>query len=149
MTTPTDIDRNAPIVARHEIYIAAPLEKVWDLHINVDDWPTWNLEVSAAKLDGAFAPGNSFTWTSYDFTVTSTIYVVEDRARTLWGGAAQGIMGTHEWLFERTPEGVHVMTNESFAGDPVEADTAGMQAILDNSLTTWLARMKARAESSA
>jgi len=149
MTTPTDIDRNAPIVARHEIDIAAPLERVWDLHINVDDWPTWNLEVSAAKLDGAFVPGNSFTWTSYDFTVTSTIYVVEDRARTLWGGAAQGIMGTHEWLFERTPEGVHVMTNESFAGDPVEADTAGMQAILDNSLTTWLARMKARAESSA
>jgi uncharacterized protein YndB with AHSA1/START domain len=149
MTTPTDIDRNAPVIAHHEIDISAPLERVWDLHIQVDDWPRWNTEVTAAKLDGAFVPGSSFTWTSYDFTVTSTIYDVEDRARILWGGAAQGIMGTHKWLFERTGEGVHVTTNESFAGDPVEADTAGLQALLDSSLTTWLARMKAQAESTA
>jgi len=149
MTTPTDIDRNAPEIAHHEIDISSPLERVWDLHIQVDDWPRWNTEVTAAKLDGAFVPRGSFTWTSYDFTVTSTIYDVEDRARILWGGAAQGIMGTHEWLFERTGEGVHVTTNESFAGDPVEADTAGLQALLDSSLTTWLARMKAQAESTA
>lgn len=147
MTTPTDIDRNAPVVAHHEIDIAAPLEKVWDLHTNVEEWPTWNAEVSTAKLEGAFAPGRSFTWTSYDFTVTSTIYEVENGARTLWGGAAQGIMGTHEWRFERAGDGVRVTTTESFAGEPVEADTASLQAVLDNSLTAWLARMKARAES--
>jgi uncharacterized protein YndB with AHSA1/START domain len=147
MTTPTDIDRNAPVVAHHEIDIAAPLEKVWGLHTNVEQWPTWNGEVTAAGLDGRFAPGTSFTWTSYDFTVTSTIYEVEHGARTLCGGAAQGIMGTHEWRFERAGEGVRVTTTESFAGDPVDADTAGLQAVLDNSLTAWLARMKARAES--
>lgn len=144
MTTPTDIDLNAPVIAHHEIDISAPLERVWDLHIRVDDWPTWNVEVTAATLHGAFVPGSSFTWTSYDFTATSTIYDVTDRGRILWGGAAQGIMGTHEWLFERAGDGVHVTTNESFAGDPVEADTAGLQALLDNSLTTWLARMKAQ-----
>ena len=61
MTTPTDIDRNAPVIAHHEIDISAPLERVWDLHIQVDDWPRWNTEVTAAKLDGAFVPGSSFT----------------------------------------------------------------------------------------
>jgi Polyketide cyclase / dehydrase and lipid transport len=106
MTTPTDIDRDAPVIAHHEIDIAAPLDTVWNLHTDVDAWPAWNLEVTAAKLDGAFAPGNSFTWTSYDFTVTSTIYNVEDHSRTLWGGAAQGIMGTHEWRFAQSPAGV-------------------------------------------
>jgi len=149
MTTPTDIDRKAPVMAHHQIDIAAPLERVWELHTNVGQWPAWNAEVSAATLDGPFVPGNSFTWTSYDFTVTSTIYDVEDRARTLWGGAALGIMGTHEWLFERTAQGVRVTTTESFAGDPVEADAAGMQAILDSSLTAWLTRMKTRAESAS
>ncbi len=147
MTTPTDIDRNAPVMAHHQIDIAAPLKRVWDLHTNVEQWPAWNAEVTAASLDGPFGAGRSFTWTSYDFTVTSTLYEVEPRARTLWGGVAQGITGTHEWLFEPTGEGVRVTTNESFAGDPVEADTAGLQAVLDNSLTAWLARMKARAES--
>lgn len=148
MTTPTGIDRNAPVIAHHEIDIAAPLDAVWDLHTDVDAWPTWNGEMTAAKLDGAFAPGSSFTWTSYGFTVTSTIYDVADHSRTLWGGAAQGIMGIHEWRFEPTPEGVHVITTESFAGDPVDTDPAGLQAILDNSLTAWLTRLKQKAESS-
>ena len=84
MTTPTGIDRDAPVIARHEIDINAPLDTVWNLHTDVDAWPAWNLEVTAAKLDGAFAPGSSFTWTSYGFTVTSTIYIVEDHSRTLW-----------------------------------------------------------------
>ena len=39
-----------------------------------------------------------------------------------------------------------VTTTESFAGDPVDAK-AGMQAILDNSLTAWIASLKQRAES--
>ena len=67
------------------------------------------LPTKAAKENdahGAFAAGSPFTWTSYGFTVTSTICDVADHSRTLWGGAAQGIMGTHEWRFEPTPGGV-------------------------------------------
>ena len=94
-------------------------------------------------------PGNSFTWTSYDFTVTSTIYIVEDLSRTLWGGQAQGIMGTHEWRFAQSPAGVRVITTESFAGEPVDADPTRTQTILDNSLAAWLTRLKQKAESSA
>ena len=119
MTTPADIDRTAPVIARHEIDINAPLDTVWNLHTDVDAWPAWNLEVTTAKLDGAFAPGNSFTWTSYDFTITSTIYAVAERARTLWGGAARGIMGTHEWVYNpdtrRRPRG-HARVLERPAG---------------------------------
>ena len=40
-------------------------------------------------------------------------------------------------------------TNESFAGEPVEADPAGMQAMLDTSLAAWLTHLKAAAESSS
>jgi len=40
----------------------------------------------------------------------------------LWGGTAGGITGVHEWIFRQTPGSVHVQTNESFAGEPVEAD---------------------------
>jgi Polyketide cyclase / dehydrase and lipid transport len=147
LTTPTDIDRSAPVIANHEIDIAASLDEVWQLHVNINAWPTWHHEVSIADLDGAFAPGHSFTWTSYAFTVTSTIYDVTDHSRTLWGGEAQGIMGTHEWSFEKTDGGVHVATTESFAGAPVVADAATFQGILDSSLTTWLNRLKEKAES--
>jgi hypothetical protein len=67
-------------------------------------------------------------------------------SNTLWGGAADGIMGIHEWVFTQTPTGVHVATHESFSGQPVQADTASMQSILDKSLIDWLGHLKATAE---
>lgn len=148
MNRPIEINRNAPVVAHHEIDVNAPLERVWRLHSDVAAWTQWQTDITEARSEGAFEPGTSFTWTSYGFTVTSTIYEVEDKSRTLWGGTAQGITGIHEWLFAETPNGVHVQTNESFAGDPVEADVSSMQSMLDASLVAWLGHLKTAAESS-
>ena len=53
----------------------------------------------------------------------------------------------HEWLFTETPDGVHVITTESFAGEPVEADATGMQTLLDASLAAWLGHLKTAAAS--
>jgi hypothetical protein len=117
------------------------------LHTDVAAWPEWQKEITEARIEGAFEPGTSFDWISYDFPVTSTIYDVKDRSRSLWGGTAQGITGIHEWLFTETPTGVHVETNESFAGEPVEADVATMQSMLDGSLAAWLGHLKSAAES--
>jgi len=36
------------------------------------------------------APGSSFDWASYGFSVRSTIYDVDARAPVLWGGTAAG-----------------------------------------------------------
>ena len=116
MTTPTDIDRTAPVIVHHQIDIGAPLETIWRLQTNVNNWPSWQTDITAARLDGPFEPGNSFTWTSYGYTVTSTIYAVADHSRTLWGGPTRGIMGTHEWVYTQTPTGTHVATNESWSG---------------------------------
>jgi hypothetical protein len=149
MVTPTDIDWSAPVLARHETDIHASLDTVWRLHTDIDAWPTWNAEITAAQTDGPLAPGHAFTWTSYGFTITSTVYAVAEHSRTLWGGTGEGITATHEWRFDTTTEGVHVTTNESFAGQPVEADRVGMQTILDASLIAWLGRLKAAAESLA
>ena len=146
MDAPTTIDNDAPVIAHHEIDIRASLDTVWALHVDVDAWPSWQSDITEAHADGQFVPGNSFTWTSYGFTVTSTIYEVVDHARVLWGGTGDEITGIHEWIFEPTPDGVRVKTNESFAGEPVEADPGGMQAMLDTSLAAWLQHMKAATE---
>ena len=145
MTVPTTIDLNAPVIARHHVEIRASLDALWALHQDVNAWPTWQNDISAAPADGSFMPGNSFTWTSFGFTVTSTIYDVTDQARVLWGGTGDRITGIHEWIFEPTPHGVRVSTNESFAGDPVEADPDGMQAMLDTSLVAWLDHLRVAA----
>jgi len=146
MSFPAGIDRDAPVRAHHEIEINAPLDTVWRLHADVNGWPAWQTDITAARIAGPFRPGTSFEWTSYGFTVVSTIYTVAERARVLWGGTAGGITGVHEWVFSETPAGVHVTTDESFAGEPVEADVTGMQSALDSSLAAWLGHLKAAAE---
>jgi uncharacterized protein YndB with AHSA1/START domain len=148
MATPTDVDKSAPVLAHHEVQIRAPLETVWQLHIDVNNWTSWQGAITEAHIDGPFEPGNSFDWSSYGFDVTSQIYEMSDRRRTLWGGTAQGITGVHEWLFTDTDGGVRVTTNESFAGDPVSADVAGMQGQLDASLVAWLDYLRSAAEGS-
>ncbi len=144
--TPTGVDRSVPVLATHEISIDAPLTQVWALHIDVNHWPARQTDVTAARLDGPFEPGSSLTWTSFSFTVTSTIYQIENQVRVLWGGTSDGITGVHEWVFTETPTGTRVMTVESFAGAPVEADVTGMQRALDGSLTSWLQHLKTAAE---
>ena len=147
MDFPIEVDGSAPVLAHHEIDIEAPLEAVWALHTDVDGWPTWQTDITAARFEGdAFTSGASFDWTSFGFRVRSTIYAVTPATRILWGGTAAGITGIHEWLFSETFEATRVVTNESFAGAPVEADAAGLQAALDGSLTSWLGHLKATAE---
>jgi hypothetical protein len=90
----------------------------------------------------------SFDWSRYGFGVTSQIYEVSDRIGTRWGGTPGSITGVHEWVFAETDGGVRVTTNESFAGDPVSADVAGMQGQLDASLVAWLDYLRAAAEGS-
>jgi len=155
-STPAGIDGDAPVLARHEIAIQAPLETIWQLHIAVNEWPTWQPDITEARLDGDFVPGASFDWTSSGLSVTSTIYDVSPptgdvspRARTLWGGTAQGITGIHEWTFRDMTQGVLVATNESFAGASVDGDPSTLQDLLDASLVSWLLRLKGAAESRA
>jgi hypothetical protein len=144
---PIEVDGSAPVLAHHEIDIAAPLEAVWALHTDVDGWPAWQTDITAARLDGgAFAPGASFEWTGSGLRVTSVIYVVAPATRILWGGTADGTTGIHEWLFSETFDATRVVTIESFAGAPVEADAAGMQSLLAASLISWLGHLKETAE---
>ena len=136
------------MIAVHEVDIEAPLDTVWRLHTDVNAWPRWQTDITGAHIDAAFEPGVSFDWTSYGFSVTSTVYDLAARSRVLWGGTSGGITGVHEWLFSETPGGVHVTTSESFAGESVEADAPGMQTVLDASLVAWLGHLKVAAESS-
>jgi uncharacterized membrane protein len=92
--------------ALHEIDIEAPLDTVWTLHLDVNVWPTWQTDITAAHIDGTPEPGVWFDWTSYGFIVTSTVYDVNARTRVLWGGTPGEITGVHEWLFSDTPTGV-------------------------------------------
>ncbi|MEU9162010.1 SRPBCC family protein [Streptomyces sp. NPDC048424] len=143
------IDETAPAVVRLSTVIDAPLERIWALHTDIDAWPSWNAHVDQAELDGPLLPGHSFSWKTHGLDITSTIREIVPGERLVWGGPANGIEGVHVWTFEQTGSQVTVRTEESWSGAPVEAAPAELGQALHDSLTAWLAALKARAEQTA
>jgi hypothetical protein len=66
--------------------------------------------------------------------------------RIAWGGPAHGIDGIHVWTFDERAGLVVVSTRESWDGEPVRADPAGLGEALEQSLRSWLAALKQKAE---
>lgn len=149
MTTPTSIDTNAPVIARHELLIAAPIEYVWAFLTDIEKWPQWQTGLTDVRLDQPLVPGQKFYWTSGGLPIESTVYLMQTPRRIMWGGPAQGIMGIHEWSFTEQEGGVLVQTRESWDGEPIRADVDGAQRLLDGSIVTWLEALKKAAERSA
>jgi len=141
-----DINRNAQVIVDLTTVIDAPLATVWNLHTAIDQWPTWQNDITQARLSGPVAAGSSFAWQTHGLSIESTIGEVEPLRRIVWGGPAHGIDGVHVWAFEQTPQGVLVRTTESWDGPPVAADPDGMRTALASSLTAWLAALKTTAE---
>ncbi|WP_406269175.1 SRPBCC family protein [Streptomyces sp. NBC_00191] len=135
------------ITTRHEITIAAPVETVWQLHTDVAAWPTWNSGIDLAALDGELKVGASFRWLTHGLDITSTVTDMVPGRSVAWGGPAAGIDGIHRWTFEPCGDSqTRVVTEESWAGAPVDADPAGMLAALEQSLVAWLDELKRTAE---
>lgn len=140
------IDETAPVIVRLSTAIDAPLERVWALHTDIDAWASWNADVDQAELDGPLLPGSSFHWKTHGLDITSTVREIIPGERVVWGGPAAYIEGVHVWTFEQTGGQVTVRTEESWSGAPVDADATVLGPALHDSLTAWLAALKARAE---
>ncbi len=56
------INPAAPVIARHEIEIFAPPEKVWDWLTRVDMWHTWRQDVSSARVIAGRGLNSIISW---------------------------------------------------------------------------------------
>lgn len=148
------IDETAPVISRHSITVRASAETVWLVLTDIDAWTTWLPELSYARVEtpGPIGPGSVFRWSVSGLDIVSTIAEVRPHERLVWSGHANGsdgILGVHVWNLAPGDGGLLVSTEESFAGPPVDADPDSVQAALDESLGTWLQRLKDTAETDA
>lgn len=145
------IDAIAPVVARMQRRIAAPLRTVWQIHSDVAQWPVWQTDISAASINGPLAPGTTFTWCTkgVDEPIHSTVFAIDPNHRTLWGGPAKGVQkgidGIHEWRFTADGDSTIVETSESWSGELAKRNPAQLQTSLETSLDHWLEMLAQRA----
>ena len=141
-----EIADDAPVRARREVQIAAPVDVVWDVLSDIDAWPRWNAEVQSATVAGAVAPGTEFRWKAGPGTIQSRIERAERPRLLAWTGRTFGLSAIHVWRLEPRAGGTHVTTEESMEGLPARVLRGMVQKNLDKSLDAWLRGLQTEAE---
>lgn len=160
------IDPTAKLHHRTETFIKAPLNTIWDLHTDVEGWPSWQASVATMdRLDpGPLRAGSRFRWTTpapptpttpaTTLVITSSVQQIKHDQCVRWTGPAIGNglridRGVHVWNFIKVNGGVLVRTEESWTGAQIEADPATSLKYLAPGLDAWLADLKTAAEARA
>lgn len=141
-----NIDTNAPVFARKEIVIHAPVEKVWELQTDIENWKRWQPDITAAKLEGALEAGTIFRWKAKGLNIVSTLHTVIPLKQIGWTGLSLGMFAIHNWMFEARGKTTLVVTEESLSGWLTRLMILLDPRFLEKSLETSLNNLKFVAE---
>ena len=142
-----DIDKTAPVFARKEIIIHAPVEKVWQIQTDIENWNKWQPVITSAKLEGALAAGTIFRWKAKGLNIVSTLHTVIPLQQIGWTGISLGMFAIHNWMFEARGEATLVTTEESLSGWLTRLMALLDPRFLEKSLEASLNILKVKAES--
>ncbi len=141
-----EINTNAPVFARKEIIIHAPLEKIWQIQSDIENWPSWQPDIVTAKLNGELKAGTTFRWKAQGLNITSRLHTVEPNHRIGWTGTALGMYAIHNWSFDANGATTLVVTEESLSGWLTRLMKLFDPHFLEKSLEATLQRLKNIAE---
>jgi hypothetical protein len=81
-----EINRRAPLIAQKQIFIEAPLQIVWNIQTDVNNWSKWQPDIAVSKLESPLAIGSIFKWKTGGLNVTSTIQIINQVERLVGQG---------------------------------------------------------------
>lgn len=141
-----DINKSAPVIARHEILIDAPIERVWNTLTSINDWRKWQSSISFVQIDSYPEKGVSFNWVSDGITFHSTIHTNRYLKTFGWTGTTWGAQAIHNWHFIQEGEKTKVTVVESLQGILVQILTGYFQDNLNTGMQTNLRELKRSCE---
>lgn len=140
------IDLAAPLVARREIFIDAPIETVWRIQCDIGSWPDWQPGVTILEFNGDLSPGVRFRWKADGTTITSTLGAVEPPRHIGWVSVTPGMRAVHIYMLEAHGKRTRVVTEESRSGWSARLLKLQTPYLLEPLLDEALERLKQRAE---
>ncbi|MCE1254686.1 MAG: SRPBCC family protein [Anaerolineae bacterium] len=141
-----NVNLHAPLIARKEILINAPISQVWTTLTDINNWPEWQPDVNTARLEGELAQGTVFRWKALGLNITSVIRELATHKKIGWTGRSIGMQAIHIWTFESLENGVQVSTQESLDGWFPRLLKLFDREFLSKSLTASLQVLKKEAE---
>jgi hypothetical protein len=131
------IDASAPVTARRELIVDAPVERVWAVLADPQAWSSIDPEIHGVELDGDVAAGTSFTWRNGRVRLRSRFVAVDPLHELTWTGRALGTRAVHRHVLTTTSDGrTRIVTEESMSGLPAKLFFS--RAKLGAELEAWL-----------
>lgn len=119
---------------------------MWRVLTDLEQWPSWNPDVTSMSVDGPLAAGTVFRWKAGPRMIVSRIEQVDELRLVAWSGKTLGVKATHVWHFEQSGETTHVLTEEALRGIVARLLRGSLQKTLDAALENGLRNLKAEAE---
>lgn len=139
------IDEEAPVKASGGVRIEAPVERVWELLIDLPGWEAWAPDVHGVRLGSAVAADAAFSWAIGRTRIESRFAVVKPGRELTWTGAALWTRAVDRHVLEPTGDGATLhYIEESLAGVlvPLFFGSAKLKAQHER----WPAALKSAAE---
>jgi hypothetical protein len=112
------------MVITESVIIHAPVKKVWDAFVTFTCWADWNkVLVDVTSRTSCLAAGEGFSCCIRPYFLpvyfSPQVISVEPQRKIVWTVSRFGISSVHEFLFEERPEGMAMISRETFTGLPV------------------------------
>lgn len=142
------INNNAPVKCSKEIIINAPVEKVWNILTDIDNWPDWQTAITYSKINGELKPGTTFDWKAEGLKIHSTLHTVKKTEYLGWTGKSLGSFAIHNWILKDVNGKTEVFVEESMEGFLVRLLKKTFQKVLEKGMTASLEQLKRASEKS-
>lgn len=138
-----NINHNAAVTCSKSITIHANAAKVWGILTNINNWASWQTDISNAKLNGLLAPGSTFSWKTGGAKIQSTLHTVEPNTAFGWTGKTFGMFAIHNWTLTESNGQTTVTVDESMEGLLATLFKKSFNKNLEKGMQKWLELLKA------
>lgn len=141
-----DINKNAPVKCRKTITINADVEKVWLILTNINDWMSWQTNVTYSKINGQLMAGTTFDWKAEGLKIRSTLHTVELHRYFGWTGKSIGMFAIHNWTLKSNGNKTEVIVEESMNGFLAKIFKKMLGRMLEKGMQLCLVQLKQKCE---
>ncbi|HVM86808.1 MAG TPA: SRPBCC family protein [Puia sp.] len=140
------ININAPVKCSKQIIINAPIQKVWAIITNINNWSSWQTDISKPTLNGELHAGTTFDWKTGGAKIHSTLHTVEPYKYFGWTGKTFGMSAIHNWTLADNGSGITVTVDESMEGFLARIFKKSFHKNLEKGMQRWLDLLKKECE---
>jgi Polyketide cyclase / dehydrase and lipid transport len=140
------INNSAPVKCSKSITIEASTVKVWTAMTNINNWSSWQTDITKPILNGELKPGARFDWNTGGARIHSTLHTVEPFQHFGWTGKTFGMFAIHNWSLAEIKEQTKVSVEESMEGFFASLFKKSFNRNLEHGMQRWLNCLKKECE---